>query len=329
LIPEEEKAKKREEILKRRKAEKKAQAPALPGAPKMAHKLFEPEYHETMGLQNAWHLAVSCPHPKLLDHLANHAIYADQVDFKHITPFNLASTKVNPVFDHSTTTHMDLFIRLISLDVRIDFPDAKGRTPFLNYFSNNLEAYYKKLLELGANVNQMDVTGLFALKYALIRRDEKQIDMLVKEWKANVNQVDNKGRNLLHHAVNMSSASADATFESEQQLIDLGIELNLRDRHNRTPIHYAFVKIKGWNNKSNIDPIETVSSLCGCKGLEMDVPDKWMKTPLHYAAQRGSSICFIYLNKRGVNREAIDIYGNTPLGVALLSSHHNAAIMMI
>jgi len=94
-------------------------------------------------------------------------------------------------------------------------------------------------------------------------------------------------------------------------------------------LHYAFVKIKAWTNKSNIDPIETVSSLCGQKGLEMDVKDKWLKTPLHYAAQRGSSICFIYLNKRGVNKESIDIYGNTPLGASLLAHHHNAAIIMI
>jgi len=28
-----------------------------------------------------------------------------------------------------------------------------------------------KLLDLGANVNQMDQTGLFGMKYALIRRD--------------------------------------------------------------------------------------------------------------------------------------------------------------
>ena len=63
--------------------------------------------------------------------------------------------------------------------------------------------------------------------------------------------------------------------------------------------------------------------------MEMDVPDNWKKTPLHYAAQRGASICWIYLNKRGVNKEAIDIYGNTPLGVALSCSHHNAAIIMI
>jgi ankyrin repeat protein len=46
---------------------------------------------------------------------------------------------------------------------------------------------------------------------------------------ADVNQIDNKGRNLLHHAVNMSAATADATFETEQLLIDLGVNINLRD----------------------------------------------------------------------------------------------------
>jgi ankyrin repeat protein len=67
-------------------------------------------------------------------------------------------------------------------------------------------------------------------------------------------------------------------------LIDRGVELNLRDDRGRTPLHYAFVKIGKWNDSSQIDPIETVSSLCGCKGLEIDVADKWFKTPLHYAA---------------------------------------------
>lgn len=61
----------------------------------------------------------------------------------------------------------------------------------------------------------------------------------------------------------------------------------------------------------------------------MDVPDKWLKTPLHYAAQRGASICQIYLFKRGVNKESVDIYGNTPLGISLLCKHHNSAIIMI
>ena len=60
----------------------------------------------------------------------------------------------------------------------------------------------------------MDTSGLFALKYALIRRSNDGIEQLLKRG-ANINQIDNKGRNLLHHAINMSSATADATFETE------------------------------------------------------------------------------------------------------------------
>ena len=89
---------------------------------------------------------------------------------------------------------------------------------------------------------------------------------------------------MLHFAVNMSSATADATFETEQLLIDLGVNINTRDKHGRVPLHYAFVKIGNWEDSSQTDPIETISSLCAQKTLEIDVPDKWLKTPLHYAA---------------------------------------------
>lgn len=68
----EEKVKKREEILKERKIKKSTSPSGNNPKPKE-----EVEYHETMGLQNAYHLAVSCPHPKLLACLESHKIYAD------------------------------------------------------------------------------------------------------------------------------------------------------------------------------------------------------------------------------------------------------------
>lgn len=139
-------------------------------------------------------------------------------------------------------------------------------------------------MDLGANINQMDASGLFALKYALIRREGDSIRELVQHYKADVNWLDGKKRNCLHHAVNMSSATADATFETEQLLIELGVNINQRDHHNRTPLHYAFVKIGDWSNTSQSDPIETVSSMCGVPGLEVDVADRWQRTPLHYAS---------------------------------------------
>ena len=217
---------------------------------------------------------------------------------------------------------------LLSKNIRYDLADAKGRTPFLIYYENSNLQMANQLLDKGANINAMDQGGLFALKYALIRRSDSELQRLCGRG-ANINQLDNHRRNLLHHAVNMSSATADATFETEQTLIDLGVDINARDCRDRVPLHYAFVKINNWQNKSGIDPIETVSSLCGQPGLQIEVADKWQKTPLHYASMRGASICTLYLINRGANLESTDIYGNTPLGISLMNQHFNYAILLI
>ena len=73
----------------------------------------------------------------------------------------------------------------------------------------------------------------------------------------------------------MSSAIGGVTFEIEKLLIDYGIDINLYDRKLRTPLHYAFVKIKKWMDKSEINPIEIVYGLCAFKMLKPDLPDKW------------------------------------------------------
>jgi ankyrin repeat protein len=232
-----------------------------------------------MGLQNAFHLSISYPNSKLLDLLQNLKVNPDEQDFKKLTPFNIISSNLRTTMLEPT---MDRFIS--SFKVRIDLPDEKGRTAFLNFYQASQIDHAYKLLQLGANVNQIDSSGFFALKYAMVRRNDNEINKLVKEHKANINQIDGKGRNLLHHAVNLSSATADASFDTEQTLLDLGININLRDAKNRTPLHYAFVKISDWRNKTQVDPIETVSGLCGSSLLEIDIPDKWLKTPLHYAS---------------------------------------------
>lgn len=99
------------------------------------------------------------------------------------------------------------------------------------------------LRQKGANVNQVSKAGIFALKIALVRRKNEEITRLCSVG-ADINLCDNKGRNLLHEAINMSSAGADATFETEQLLIDLGIDINKKDSFDRVPLHYAFVKIE-------------------------------------------------------------------------------------
>jgi ankyrin repeat protein len=55
----------------------------------------EEEYHATMGLQNAFHLAVACPHADLIEFLISMKVDADSVDNKGINPFNLVSSSPN------------------------------------------------------------------------------------------------------------------------------------------------------------------------------------------------------------------------------------------
>lgn len=70
-------------------------------------------------------------------------------------------------------------------------------------------------------------------------------------------------RTALHHAINCSTADANASFESERFLLKFGASVSERDSLNRTPLHYAFIKIDAHLQNSEIDPFETVSSICG------------------------------------------------------------------
>ena len=54
-----------------------------------------------------------------------------------------------------------------------------------------------------------------------------------------------------------------------------------------------------------------------------------MKTPLHYAAQRSSTISTLYILQRGADIAKKDIYGNSPLGIALANGHFNFGIILI
>jgi hypothetical protein len=45
-------------------------------------------------------------------------------------------------------------------------------------------------LKLGADVDQIDKAGLYALKYAMVRRNPQEIKALVVDHGANINQID-------------------------------------------------------------------------------------------------------------------------------------------
>ena len=103
------------------------------------------------------------------------------------------------------------------MGVNIDNEDQQGQTPFLLLYSNsnnNCHQAAEYLRQKGADVNKVSHSGMYALKIALIRRKNDEIKRLC-DVGADINTVDKQGRNLLHEAINMSSAGSDATFETE------------------------------------------------------------------------------------------------------------------
>lgn len=97
----------------------------------------------------------------------------DETDFLGRNPF-----LVNVQKHCSRQTFFAATKSLLDKGIRFDLPDSMDRTPFLIYYENQNMLLANILLDMGANICQMDKGGLFALKYALIRRQDSEITRL-------------------------------------------------------------------------------------------------------------------------------------------------------
>ena len=125
------------------------------------------EYGDS-GKMNAIHLLIQLSQPSVLEFLLSQKIDPDTPDYDQRTPFQLLSKAPNAGNAQSYFNYS--FDKLLDMECRIDYPDVKGNTPFLNFYADQKFELAYRMLDMGANVNQMDNSGLFALKYALIRR---------------------------------------------------------------------------------------------------------------------------------------------------------------
>jgi ankyrin repeat protein len=109
----------------------------------------------------------------MFDFVLSLGVNPDQPDYDEVTPFNLMSSST--VYNMLDVNHQHMLKNFLKADVRIDYPNIKGRTAFLNFYEKSNFDLANQMLELSANVNQMDNSGLFAMKYALIRRQNAAI----------------------------------------------------------------------------------------------------------------------------------------------------------
>lgn len=54
-------------------------------------------------------------------------------------------------------------------------------------------------------------------------------------------------------------------------MLEEGVDVNKLDKHDRVPLHYAFVKIGKPFESTQCDPIETVSNIIEKEGVKVEV----------------------------------------------------------
>lgn len=203
---------------------------------------------------------------KVYQFLEGLGIEADIVSWEGKTPLhNIASSAKDMII-------VDYFI---TKGVNVNQVDKNGNTAFLNAAKGNNLAMVEKLLPLIQDINQRNHQGYTALHHAIGRNAVPLFELLEKRG-ADATVIDSKGNNLLYHifkayssrnkdAFNqfLSAAKAQkldgtAAFEAGNTLvhlaidknakillekaIELGVDINQKNKDGLTPLHLAAMK---------------------------------------------------------------------------------------
>lgn len=107
-------------------------------------------------------------------------------------------------------------------------------------------------MDHGANINQIDNYGFFALKHELFQNNAEMMKRLLKKG-ANPDQTDEFGRTCLHLACNHSTRRD--MKEIIKVLMESGANIQVEDMKKRTPLHYMFVRKNRRGDTDDLEPL--------------------------------------------------------------------------
>ena len=236
----------------------------------------------------------------------------------------------------------------------INEKNAKGHTPLQMAADRGLTDVGRILLMRGAKPNAVDYQGTTALHFAVNRRALPFAKLLLNDYDADVNQVDNQGMSALTIAIQLVptqpvdidiirlllkcqadpnnqqanrrippplhiALSTGASLEIFDTLIKFKADPDLRDPNGNTVLHYA----TGCRSK------EIVERLLAISGLEKNPKGMLGITPLHLAATFDSFEIAALLLKHKADVNAEDDVCETPLFHAAFANAEQVARLLL
>ncbi|XP_077403637.1 rabankyrin-5 [Vanacampus margaritifer] len=198
---------------------------------------------------------------------------------------------------------------LLEFRASVNTQDAEGRTPIHAAISNQHNIIIQLLISHpDIRLNIRDRQGMTPFACAMTHKNNKAAEAILKREPGAAEQVDNKGRNFLHVAVQNSD------IESVLFLISVQANVNSRvqDAAKLTPLHLAV--------QAGSEIIVRNLLLAGAKVNELT---KHRQTALHLAAQQDlATICSVLL-ENGIDFAAEDENGNNALHLAVMHGRLN------
>ncbi|XP_077361814.1 rabankyrin-5 [Festucalex cinctus] len=198
---------------------------------------------------------------------------------------------------------------LLEFGASVNTQDAEGRTPIHAAISNQHNIIIQLLISHpDIRLNIRDRQGMTPFACAMTHKNNKAAEAILKREPGAAEQVDNKGRNFLHVAVQNSD------IESVLFLISVHANVNSRvqDAAKLTPLHLAV--------QAGSEIIVRNLLLAGAKVNELT---KHRQTALHLAAQQDlATICSVLL-ENGIDFAAEDENGNNALHLAVMHGRLN------
>lgn len=178
--------------------------------------------------------------------------------------------------------------------------DNLQRTPLYQAAgTTKINAVRTLINDLKVNKNPKDVSGCSPLHICVIEQQKEMIELLVKEFKADIEEQDNEKNTLMHYAANGGNE------EMVTCLNKLGAKIDPLNRENKTPLHLAVATRK----------IACAEKLLALKA-DIHAKDKDGHTPMHFAAINNHVVMLRTLMRFGASVDSVNNMNRSALHLA-------------